>query len=121
MDTMERCSLQRVRKLEYLIDDILGVLCAIEGQRDDNHIIYDELTREQLLEQISLIRAEVEEAAGMCTKEVPYKGDPREHNGDCRDIRVWQNGKRVYQSVLLPSDQKESTGTPPEESTVTTS
>ena len=78
MDTMERCSLQRVRKLEYLIDDILGVLCSIEGQRDDNHIIYDELTREQLLEQISLIRADVDEAVGMCTTEVPYKDDPRE-------------------------------------------
>ena len=110
--TLERFSLERVQKLEDLIQEVYVMLALIDGDRDDNHIIYDELTREQLLEQISLIRADVDEAVGMCTTEVPYKDDPRE-NLEPRD-NVYSPDHNVYDpDYQRLHDEKEAKVPPP--------
>ena len=53
---------KRVQDLQDDIDDGMGVLVSIEHEQVTENIVYENMTRQELLEQITSIRALIEEA-----------------------------------------------------------
>ena len=95
---------ERVLKLQDDIDSGMGVLVYIEHEQLTENIVYENLTRQELLEQITSIRASIETA--ICYLGQTIWSEPV----DC----VWKKPdptEPVENDTTGSSDKKESNDT----------
>ena len=91
---------ERVQKLQDDIDTGMGVLVSIEHEQVTENIVYENMTRQELLEQITSIRALIEEA--ICDLGRTIWSEPVDWS---------RTRERVEDDTTGSSDKKESNDT----------